>query len=200
MSLAEKIHSHYVHNRRSRILTRHLAAVLPENASVLDVGCGDGLISSMIAKARPDLRLRGIDVLMRQSAHVPIDWYDGSTIPYENGSFDSVMFVDVLHHTCDPMALIREGARVASKTMIIKDHTLNGLFAGVTLRYMDKIGNSRHGVTLPFNYWPKRRWHQSFESLDLQVDLWLDTLGIYPWPASLIFDRSLHFIARLTLN
>lgn len=200
MTFVESIHSRFVHDRRSRVLSRHLASVLLENASVLDVGCGDGLITRLIAEARPDLRLIGIDVLLRERTHVPIDSYDGSTIPYKSGSFDGVMFVDVLHHTPDPIALIREAMRVANKTIVIKDHTLEGLFADKTLRYMDRIGNSRHGVTLPYNYWSKRRWLEAFEVLGLRIDRWIGELGIYPWPANVIFDRSLHFIVRLLKN
>ena len=46
------------------------------------------------------------------------------------------MFVDVLLHTLDPMILLREAIRVARQTVVIKDHTLDGLLAGPTLRAM----------------------------------------------------------------
>ena len=197
MTFIENIHSYFVHNRRSVVLSRHLANLLPESSSILDVGCGDGLISRMILEARPDLHLHGIDVLIRENTHFPIKQYDGSYIPYGDGSFDGVMFVDVLHHTEDPVRLLREASRVARKTIVIKDHILNGIFADQTLRYMDRIGNRRYGINLPYNYWPKRRWLESFDSLHMDVERWIEKLDIYPWPASLVFDRSLHFIARL---
>ena len=55
------------------------------------------------------------------------------------------MFVDVLHHTDDPMVLLREAGRVASGFVLIKDHTQNGILAGRRLRFMDWVGNARHG-------------------------------------------------------
>ncbi len=197
MSVVETIHGRYVHDRRSRVLSRHLADIIPGNFSVLDVGCGDGLLAREISQARPDISLRGIDVLVRELTHIPVDRFNGKTIPCDDASFDGVLFVDVLHHSTDPMSLLREGLRVARKSIFIKDHLRDGLFADLTLRVMDRIGNARHSVSLPYNYWPKRRWHEAFETLGLRIAEWTTQLGIYPWPASWVFERSLHFVARL---
>jgi hypothetical protein len=95
------------------------------------------------------------------------------------------------------MVLLREARRVARKSVVIKDHTLDGPLAGPTLRAMDWIGNSRYGVALPYNYWTKRRWLEAFKELGVEIALWTSTLRLYPWPASYLFDRSLHFVARL---
>jgi SAM-dependent methyltransferase len=102
---------------------------------------------------------------VRERSHIPVAPFDGQVIPYGDASFDGVMFVDVLHHTQDQIILLREAARVARKVIVIKDHSLNGLFAGPTLRLMDKIGNARHGVALPYNYWPRQKWLNTFEML-----------------------------------
>jgi len=107
------------------------------------------------------------------------------------------MFVDVLHHVDDPIVLLSEAVRVARKGIVIKDHTENGLLAGPTLRFMDWVGNARHGIALPYNYWPKERWHQAIESFGLTIAEWRSELGLYPWPAHCVFGRSLHFVARL---
>ena len=118
---------------------------------MLDVGCGDGLLAFLILEKRPDLDLRGIDVLVREQTHIPVDRFDGLAIPHADASFDVVMFVDVLHHTEDPMALLGEAVRVARKTIVVKDHTLNGFLAGPTLHFLDRVGNARHDVALPYN-------------------------------------------------
>jgi hypothetical protein len=110
------------------------------------------------------------------------------------------MFIDVLHHTPDPMILLREALRVARHALVIKDHTLDGLLASPTLRLMDRVGNTRHGVALPHNYWPKHHWLEAFDSLGLRIGAWTTNLRLYPWPASLVFDRSLHFVARLEIE
>jgi SAM-dependent methyltransferase len=200
MSLIERIHGDYVHKRRVRVLRDHLAALIPQNARALDVGCGDGLLDHLMLQKRPDLELRGIDVLVRDQTRIPVDEFDGLVIPHADASFDAVMFVDVLHHTQDPMILLREAVRVARKAIVIKDHTLNGWLAGLTLRFLDWVGNARHGVLLPYNYWPQQRWVGAFGILGLTISVWTQDLKLYPRPANWLFGRSLHFIARLDLS
>lgn len=200
MSLIERIHGDYVHQRRVRVLRDHLAALIPQNARALDVGCGDGLLAHLMLQKRPDLELRGIDVLVREQTHIPVDEFDGLVIPHADASFDVVMFVDVLHHTQDPMLLLREAVRVARKAIVIKDHTLNGCMAPLTLHFLDWVGNARHGVTLPYNYWPQQRWFEAFDILKLTIGVWKKELRLYTRPANWFFGRSLHFIARLDVS
>ena len=164
---------------------------------MLDVGCGDGTLDSLILGARPDVSICGIDVLVRPQTRIPVTQFDGKSIPFENATFDAVLFVDVLHHTQDPLALMREASRVSRRSLVIKDHTRDGALAEPTLRFMDWVGNAHHGVVLPYNYWPESRWQEAFKALDLLVERWDAEIGLYPWPANLLFDRRLHFVARL---
>lgn len=200
VKVIESIHGNYVFGRRTRVLGDHLAELIPKDSSVLDVGCGDGLLASLITQKRPDVTLRGIEVLVRSQTYIPVDEFDGRVMPFADNSFDVVMFVDTLHHTHDPMILLREAVRLARRAILIKDHTLNGLFSGPRLRFMDRVGNARYRVALPYNYWPQRRWLETFETLGLKVNVWVAKLELYPWPATWFFDGSLHFIARLDLN
>ena len=197
MKLIEDIHADLIEHRRARAISNRLADIIPDRFAVLDVGCGDGLIGRLIGEKRTDIQLRGLDVLVRERTYIPVERFNGEVIPYEDASFDGVMFIDVLHHTQDPMVLLREATRVARKAVVIKDHTLEGLLAGPTLRAMDWIGNARYGVSLPYNYWTKREWLDAFNELEVEVGSWISNLGLYPWPAGYLFDRSLHFVARL---
>ena len=105
MSTIGVLHEKLVFNRRVEILAGWFARLAPRSARVLDVGCGDGLISAVLQSRRPDLIVTGIDVLPRSHTHVPVDMFDGSTIPFDDQSFDLVLFSDVLHHTADPAIL-----------------------------------------------------------------------------------------------
>jgi SAM-dependent methyltransferase len=198
MKLLDEIHSGYVHRRRVWVLSDHLVRLFPDSGNVLDVGCGDGVLAKLIAAKKPDVSMRGIDVLVRQQTAIPVSEFNGTAIPFADASFEAVMLIDVLHHTTNPLALLREARRVSKKWILLKDHTLNGWLAGPTLRFMDRVGNRRHNVLLPHNYWPRERWLAAFQELDLRVDTWITDLGLYPPPAGWIFERSLHFIARLT--
>jgi len=195
--LVGSLHGELVHSRRVNVLASHLAPLLPPGAQVVDVGCGDGQLARLIQEQRPDCSLSGYDVLVREHTQVPVQAFDGQRLPLADGSVDVVMFVDVLHHTVDPLVLLAEARRVARQAVVFKDHTRDGLLAGPTLRFMDWVGNAPHGVALPYNYWPERRWKQAFEQLGLAVDHWESRLGLYPAPASWLFERKLHFVARL---
>ncbi len=195
--MSEKLHSIYGAERRIRVLSEHIAHLLPRNASVLDVGCGSGEIDSRILKHRTDATIRGIDVLVRPDTKIPVSEYDGCQIPFPDDSFNGVIFIDVLHHCDDAVGLLREARRVARHFVIIKDHRLNGFLAGPTLSFMDDVGNERFGVRLPYNYWPHERWHGTFRELRLGIVSWEQDLGLYPPGVNAIFGRGLHFLARL---
>lgn len=197
MGLIEAVHGRYVHKRRTLVLSDWCSRLIPLNSKVLDVGCGDGRLARLIAEKRPDISIRGIDVLQRNDAVIPIDTFDGKSIPYGEGSFDVVMFVDVLHHASQPMTLLREAVRVARHAIVIKDHLAEGRLAHLTLRVMDWVGNARHGVALPYDYWSLAKWHRVFDKLGLRINSWESNLKLYPLPADLILGRSLHFIALL---
>ncbi len=192
-----RLHSTLVFGRRVRVLAEALCELLPRDARILDVGCGDGTLDALILERRPDVSIQGIDVLVRPDTRIPVDQFDGHTIPHADASFDVVLFVDVLHHTDDPAPLLREAVRVARGCIVIKDHVRQGMMARPTLRLMDWFGNHHHGVVLPYNYLSMGQWQELLATLGLRSERWTGRLGLYPWPASLAFDRDLHFVAKL---
>ena len=179
------------------MLAARLAEIMPPHATILDVGCGDGEIAWLLTQQRPDLKVTGVDVLVRPDTRVPVEPFDGHALPFAENSFDVVSFVDVLHHCERPLELLREARRVARHSIVIKDHSLEGFAAGQTLRFMDGVGNRRYGVALPYNYWRPNQWSAAFAELGLTVERQVRRLHLYPWPLTLAFDRRLHFLARL---
>src|SRR5262249_34234585 len=158
MKWIERIHGAWVEQQRASRLSTWFSQRIPPGSTVLDIGCGDGQLAFRVGQTRPDLQLRGIDVLVRPHTAVPVDWFDGLHVPYAEGSFDFVLFVDVLHHTADPMVLLKEAHRVARRGILLKDHIANTPLARRTLRFMDWVGNARYGVALPYNYWALHQW------------------------------------------
>jgi SAM-dependent methyltransferase len=191
------LHDKLVSNRRVQVLADWFAKLLPPEVRVLDVGCGDGLISALLLQRRPDITVRGIDVLPRAQAHIPVEIFDGSTFPFTSASFDVVMFSDVLHHTVDATILLREARRTAKLSVLIKDHYRQGFVANARLRFMDWVGNARFGVALPYNYWSPEQWHTAWRQIGLQPEHLETNLGLYPKPADWIFGGKLHFLALL---
>ena len=64
-----------------RVIADHASRLVPRDARVLDVGTGDGLIAAAMAERRRDLRIEGIDVLVRENAAIPVTAFDGRAIP-----------------------------------------------------------------------------------------------------------------------
>jgi SAM-dependent methyltransferase len=190
-------HRAFVFERRTRVLAEMLAKQIPERASVLDIGCGDGAIGSLIAQLRPDISIQGVEFLVRPECKIECRAFDGTSLPFPDGSFDVCLFVDVLHHTQDPRVLLREATRVSRSWVLLKDHLDENIYDHLTLRLMDWVGNRPHGVVLTYNYQSRRKWTEYFLECGLAETNWSTQVPLYPPPVSFIAGRGLHFVALL---
>lgn len=190
-------HSRIVLDRRVRVLAASLTAMLPDSGDLLDIGCGNGQIAELIAGAKPGLQIRGLEIMARPQCRIPCSLFDGHSLPLPDASVDACMFVDVLHHTGDPRELLREAARVTRRYVVIKDHLSESAWDFQTLKFMDWVGNRPHGVVLPYNYCSRHQWDDIFAASGLRIARWTEDVPLYPFPASLVFGRHLHFVACL---
>ncbi len=197
ISLVGSMHSRCVASRRSRVLAQRVGELLKDGERVLDVGSGDGEIDSLIMAERPSITIEGLDVMVRTQTQIPVKRFDGLHLPFDDKSWDVVMFVDVLHHTTHQVQLLREASRVARRGVLIKDHLAESWWAHAVLRFMDWVGNRPHGVNLEYEYWSRARWAAVWNSLHLTATGLHTDLGLYPRPFHLIFERGYHFTALL---
>jgi SAM-dependent methyltransferase len=123
--------------------------------------------------------------------------YEGTEFPFANQSHDYVTFIDVLHHTADPIVLMQEAKRVARKGIVIKDHLCDSWSARRMLIFMDWVGNRQHGVALPNNFWSTRQWNEAWSKLGTKPDVWITSFGLYPGVLNPLFEGRRNFIARL---
>jgi len=155
------------------------------------------LLDQALLDMRPDLRIEGVDVLVRAGTPIPVREFDGWQLPFADGEYDVAMAIDVFHHAADAEALMGEMKRVARGPLVIKDHLLHGLPSELILRAMDWVGNSRYGVRLPFSYWSEAEWRSAWDRCGIRPVSILRNLHLYPFPLSMIFETDLHFIAML---
>lgn len=191
-------HRMLVVGRRARVLSESLAAQIPERASVLDVGCGDGNIGSLIAELRRDIKVHGVEVMVRPSCKIPCGSFDGNTLPFADDSFNVCMLADVLHHTGDVRVLLREASRVSRSFVLVKDHLNENLLDAWTLRVMDWVGNRPDGVRLTYNYQSRGQWASHFSECGLQEASWTTQIPLYAPPFNLVAGRGLHFVSLLS--
>ena len=204
MNLFELINQIYIQRRRAKRIFSNLLELLPPPLDrpirILDIGSGSGLIASYIQNKRPDIIITGCDINLRTDSIIVINLCQQDSLPYKSGSFDGALLIDSLHHNKNPQLLLKEAKRVSKEFIIIKDHLLQGRFSGTILKYMDRIGNLRYNVPLPYTYWTEKKWLEVFNSLALKVTAFKRSLKLYPWPLTYAGDKSFHFIAKLKLS
>jgi SAM-dependent methyltransferase len=196
-----KIYKCIVGNRRIDKLSALIVNNLPHNIkSLLDFGCGTGQIAFNLSNARPNMKIVGVDTLIRADAYIKVRKYEGQELPFKNSSFDVVMAIDVLHHTDKPREVFNELVRVASKYIIIKDHIANSEIDRVILKFMDYVGNRIYDVKLPYNYLSRDEWDELIASNNLIIESLVTNFDLYPFPLNSIFGGSLHSLFVLKVN
>lgn len=197
LRLVQRLHQGLVFPRRARVLSTLLAELIPPGATVLDVGCGNGMIGYLVKQIKPTISILGMEVMPRPSCLIECLPFDGRTIPMPDSSVDVCMFVDVLHHTTNIEPLLLEARRVARYHMLVKDHVCESKFDQALLTFMDWVGNRALGVRLPYDYQSRTEWSRLFSRCRLRVVDWNQSVPLYPPPFSKLFGRGLHCIALL---
>lgn len=198
--IIDYLHKSMVQDYRTKSLSRLLDPLLESEGRVLDIGCGDGKIDFFIQNQKPEIHIEGIDPLARDDSFIKVTLFDGSHIPFDDKTFDSSLLIDVLHHTENPVEILLEAKRVTKNHIIIKDHIKSDMWSEVLLKMMDKAGNERYGVPLPFNYLSKSEWNELFDITGLNIVSYNKAPKLYWFPLSIVFVGTLHFIAKLKVK
>lgn len=198
------LHRRMVSTRRIRVISEQLIKSLEAAdyccGSGLDVGCGDGRIARFLQENIPGIQMKGVDISRREDVCIPVESFDGRTIPFADNQFDLVILVHVLHHIEEPAELLRECARVAKHAIFIVDHLCENKWDHLRLSFMDWVGNRGYDVPLPYNYLSRRTWDHMFSELNMKKVSEREGLGLYPFPFNYLFDRKIQVAFHLKLN
>ena len=142
------------------------------------------------------------DCLTNQERWKKYRKFDGTYIPFPDGSFDVVVFCDVLHHIqTNVIELLAEASR-AGRLIIIKDHFEYSFWSRMILWAMDFVGNWGYGISLPKRYFTRYRFNAITKKAKLNPKLIHLGIDLYPHipVAKFLLRQKWQFIALLEQN
>ena len=157
--------------------------------SILDVGCGEGVLTAQWADKLGDKRIVGIDLddpklraewALRRRANLEYRVEDATHLSFADGEFDMATAIEVLEHVPDPERTVSEMARVAKRSVLVSVPR-EPLWRGLNMArgaYWKDLGNTPGHV----NHWSKR----SFVSMLSRYGTVEDVRSPFPWTMVLV--------------
>ena len=134
-------------------------------SSVLDVGCGEGVLTSRWADRRPNGRIVGIDLPdpkleqhWRRSERANLEFATGRAeqLPFGRDEFELVAAIETLEHVTDPERAVAELARVARSHVLasVPREPLWRMLNVARGAYVRELGNTPGHL----NHWSRREF------------------------------------------
>jgi 2-polyprenyl-3-methyl-5-hydroxy-6-metoxy-1,4-benzoquinol methylase len=157
--------------------------------SVLDVGCGEGVLTHEWARQLGERRIVGIDLddeklkaewATRQRPNLEYLTMPAEHLPFAAGEFDLACAIEVLEHVPDPAHTVAEMARVASRHLLVSvpREPLWRMLNMARGAYLKDLGNTPGHV----NHWSKR----SFVRLLSRHGEVVEARSPFPWTMLLV--------------
>jgi 2-polyprenyl-3-methyl-5-hydroxy-6-metoxy-1,4-benzoquinol methylase len=170
---------------------RALAELLERAAprSLLDVGCGEGVLVHRWALAMPDRRVVGIDLeeesiqagwAERRAANLEYRTMPADDLPFAAGEFDLATAIEVLEHVPDPERTLAEMARCAERHLLVSVPR-EPLWRALNVArgaYIGQLGNTPGHL----NHWSKRSFARMLSRHGQIVEL----RSPFPWTMLLV--------------
>jgi len=158
-------------------------------ASVLDVGCGEGVLTHQWAEQLGERRIVGIDLddeklkaewATRRRPNLEYRTMLAENMPFADGEFDMACAIEVLEHVPDPAHTVAEMARVARRHLLVSvpREPLWRMLNMARGAYLSDLGNTPGHV----NHWSKR----SFVRLLAQHGEVVEQRSPFPWTMLLV--------------
>jgi SAM-dependent methyltransferase len=157
--------------------------------SLLDVGCGEGVLTHEWAQRLPGRRVVGLDLddpqlhaHWRQRAAPNLEYLvmKAENLPFADREFDVATAIEVLEHVPDPEHTVAEMARVAQRWLLVSVPR-EPLWRGLNMArgaYWRDLGNTPGHV----NHWSKR----SFTALLERHGDVVQARSPFPWTMLLV--------------
>ncbi len=157
--------------------------------SLLDVGCGEGVLVHRWASEMPDTRIVGIDLdepsiqagwAQRQAPNLEYRVMRAENLPFADDEFDLASAIEVLEHVPDPEHTLSEMARCARSHLLVSvpREPLWRMLNMARGAYLPVLGNTPGHL----NHWSKR----SFVALLSRYGTVAQVRSPFPWTMLLV--------------
>jgi 2-polyprenyl-3-methyl-5-hydroxy-6-metoxy-1,4-benzoquinol methylase len=162
---------------------------LADPQSLLDVGCGEAVLTHKWAQRLDPRRVVGIDLEdpaiqaeweQRQAPNLEYRVMKAERMPFADDEFDVAAAIEVLEHVPDPAHTVAEMARVAQRWLLVSVPR-EPLWRGLNLArgaYIKDLGNTPGHV----NHWSKR----AFVALLSRHGEVVEARSPFPWTMLLV--------------
>jgi 2-polyprenyl-3-methyl-5-hydroxy-6-metoxy-1,4-benzoquinol methylase len=170
-----------------RTLDELMAQARPQ--SLLDVGCGEGVLVHRWALSMPQARLVGIDLeeqsiqagwAEREAPNLEYRTTGAEDLPFAEDEFELASAIEVLEHVPDPEHTVAEMARCASRHLLVSvpREPLWRMLNMARGAYLGELGNTPGHL----NHWSKR----SFTKLLARHGEVVEARSPFPWTMLLV--------------
>lgn len=130
----------------------------------LDIGAGTGRFSQFLAGQGHKVTL--VDVVDKRKVDLDLIQFNGKDLPVDDNSFDTSLFMFVLHHTDTQIELLKEAKRVTKQYIIVGEDIVESKF--------DKALSNIHLNTSPWargndSFKNEEQWEKVFDDLELTI-------------------------------
>jgi SAM-dependent methyltransferase len=163
--------------------------VCADPESLLDVGCGEGVLTHRWARRLGDRRVVGIDLEdpklraeweMRTAPNLEYRAMPAENLPFADGEFQLATAIEVLEHVPDPEHTLSEMARCAERHLLVSvpREPLWRMLNLARGAYWSSMGNTPGHL----NHWSKR----SFARLLSRHGRVIEARSPFPWTMLLV--------------
>jgi SAM-dependent methyltransferase len=145
---------------------------------LLDLGAGEGWVGEAVRALMPAWSCAA-DVGPFRLSNGPYVVYNGTRLPFGDGTFDTTLISLVLHHCDAPEAVLNEAVRVTRSRLLVVESVYRSPYERFWLEVLDgRLNRYRHGgaMSVPLGFRRPEEWCSLFESYRLRL-IALEWLG-----------------------
>ena len=143
-----------------------ISTYLQPQDNIIDIGSGNCFLVERLRSLQFKVTALDIENKSKVPDIIPVV-YNGTNLPFESKSFDVALLITVLHHTKDPVQILREAKRVANRIIIMED-----IYTGMLQKYLTFMMDSTLNLEFfghPHTNMTGEEWQRVFNELNLKV-------------------------------